>query len=60
MTIHPALSMGAIEGGPGSGQEWLDAVVGIGKQIMAAREGTTSPLAANVAFLRDAVAVAEN
>jgi len=50
MTVHPALSIGAIEGGPGSSQEWLDAVVGIGKQIMGVVEGTTSPLAVNVVY----------
>lgn len=50
MTTHPSLAIGAVAGGPGTSRKWTEAVQSLGRRVIAAREGVTSPLAVNVVY----------
>ena len=50
MSVHPALAIGAVAGGPGSSRDWTDAVKLLGRRVMELREGVESPLSVNVVY----------
>jgi hypothetical protein len=50
MSVHPALAIGAVAGGPGTDRGWSQAVKDLGRRVMAVRDGVESPLAVNVVY----------
>jgi hypothetical protein len=50
MTVHPALAVGVVAGGPGSSVEWTEAVKLLGRRVMELRDGVESVLSVNVVY----------
>jgi hypothetical protein len=50
MSTRPALSIGAVAGGPGASRVWSEAVRQLGRRVISMRDGLSSPLAINVVY----------
>jgi hypothetical protein len=50
MTPQPVLTIGAVMGGPGVSREWSDAVMQLGRRVIAVHGSIVSPLSVNVVY----------